>query len=98
MFIIANLLEAVAKIIDLVVTLYIFAIIGRVVLSWIQYDSNNQGVRFIHEITEPVLLKLRRVIPAFGGFDVTPMILIFGLYILEGFVVDTLNGFAMVLR
>jgi YggT family protein len=98
MFIIANLLIAVAKIVDIGVTLYIFAIIARVVLSWIQYDPYNSIVKFIHEITEPPLAKIRQMVPILGGFDISPMILIFVLYILEGFVVTTLNDLAMALK
>lgn len=98
MFIIANLLIAVARIIDIGVTLYIFAIIVRVILSWIQYDPYNAVVKFINDITEPPLAKIRQMVPIFGGLDISPMILIFVLYILEGFVVSTLNDLALALK
>jgi len=98
MFIFANLLIAAAKLIDTFVTLYIFVIIARVVLSWINYDPYSSVVRFIHDVTEPALSRIRRYIPLLGGFDLSPMILIFGLYILEGFVVSTLNDLAMSLK
>ena len=98
MFIIANLIIAVAKIIDLVVTLYIFVIIARVILSWIPSNSYSSIVRFVYDITEPALEKIRNVIPPLGGFDLSPLILIFTLYILEGFVVSTLNDFAMAMK
>ncbi|MBD3287896.1 YggT family protein [candidate division KSB1 bacterium] len=98
MFIIANLLITIAKIIDIAVTLYIFAIIARVIISWIQYDPYNSVVRFIVEITEPPLAKIRQLVPTFGGLDISPMILIFVLYILEGFVVSTLNDLALALK
>jgi YggT family protein len=98
MFVIANLLFAVAKIIDFTVTLYIFAVIARVILSWMQYDPYSQIIRFIYNITEPVLIRIRQVIPTFGGIDISPMILIFVLYILEGFVVSTLNDLAFTLK
>ena len=98
MFIFANLLIAVAKIIDIAVTLYIFIVIARVILSWIQYDPYSSIVKFIYNITEPVLLRIRRIIPPLGGFDLSPMILIFALYILEGFVVSTLTDLAIALK
>ena len=98
MFLIANFLIACAKIIDIAVTLYIFAVIIRVVLSWIQYDPYNPFVKFLHEITEPVLARIRQMVPILGGFDISPLILIFALYILEGFVVTTLNDLAMALK
>ena len=98
MVIISNLLLAIAKIIDIAVTLYIIAVIVRVILSWTQYNPYSSIVQFIYNITEPVLMKIRRVIPLLGGLDLSPMILIFALYILEGFVVSTLRDLAMALR
>ena len=98
MFIIANLLIAVTKIIDFIVTLYIFILIARVALSWIQYDPYSSIAKFIYDITEPVLFRIRRVIPLIGSFDISPVILIFALYILEGFVVSTLYDLAMALK
>lgn len=98
MFIFANLLIAMAKIIHLAVTLYILVIMARVILSWIQFDPYSKIVRFIYDITEPVLARIRRFIPLIGGFDVSPMILIIALYILEGFVVSSLNDLAMALK
>jgi YggT family protein len=98
MFIIANLFLAIAKIIDILVSLYILAIIVRVILSWIQFDPSNSIVRFTYEITEPALMRVRRLVPLFGDLDLSPLVLIFVLYILEGFIVNTLQDFAMVLK
>jgi len=98
MFIIANLFLAIAKIIDILVSLYILAIIVRVILSWIQFDPSNSIVRLTYEITEPALMRVRRLVPLFGDLDLSPLVLIFVLYILEGFIVNTLQDFAMVLK
>ena len=97
MFVLSNLLKALATIIDLTVTVYIWIVIGRAVISWVNPDPYNPIVRFLQETTEPVLARIRRVVPLFGGgIDFTPMILILGLIFLRRFLVPTLRQMAMV--
>jgi len=71
------------RLLDALLDLYILAIIVRVVMSWINFDPHNPFVKFLIQITEPVLRKIRQVIPPISGLDLSPMILIFGLYILR---------------
>ncbi len=71
------------RLLDALVDLYILAVIVRVVLSWINFDPHNPFVKFLIQITEPVLSKIRQVIPPISGIDLSPMILIFGSYILR---------------
>jgi len=71
------------RLLDALIDLYILAVIVRVVLSWINFDPHNPFVKFLIQITEPVLRKIRQVIPPISGIDLSPMILIFGLYILR---------------
>jgi YggT family protein len=56
------------------------AILARVLLSWIPLDRENQFVVLIHEITEPILGPIRRAVPSFGGLDLSPML---GLILVE---------------
>ncbi|MBN1155955.1 YggT family protein [candidate division KSB1 bacterium] len=98
MFIIANFILMLARLIDIGISLYIIALIGRVVLSWINYNPNNQIFRFLVQITEPVLKKIRRYLPPMGGLDLSPMVLMLILYIIEGFIVSTLREFALFIR
>jgi YggT family protein len=56
--------------------LYTFVVFVRVVFSWINLSPYNPVVRFVVGLTEPVLAPLRRVVPAVGGFDLTPMLLL----------------------
>jgi YggT family protein len=60
----------------ILVQILIFAIVGRALLSWFPVDQRNPLVRVLHDITEPVLEPLRRVIPRIGMLDLTPMIAI----------------------
>ncbi len=70
MFVISNFLVAVAKVLDIALTIFMWIIIARAILSWVSPDPYNPIVRFIHNITEPVLYQVRRKIPlSFGGMD-----------------------------
>ena len=71
------------RLLDALIDLYILAVIVRVVLSWINFDPHNPFVKFLIQITEPVLSKIRQVVPAISGIDLYTMILIFGLYLLR---------------
>lgn len=75
---------AFAQVVDLVITLYTFIIIGRVIISWVNPDPYNPIVRFLHNATDPVFYRVRRVVPlVFGGFDLTPIVLLIGLTFLQ---------------
>jgi len=91
MFIIGNFLMAVAIILRYVLTFYMWIVIARAVLSWVNPDPYNPIVRFIHNVTEPVLYRIREKIPVnFGGIDFSPIIVILGLIFLQNFVVNSL--------
>jgi YggT family protein len=95
MFILANLLIAVANILNLVLTLYMVVIIARAVISWVNPDPHNSIVRFLYNVTEPVLYRVRRFIPiSFGGLDFSPIIVILAIYFVQHFVVRSLLDIA----
>jgi len=94
-FILANLLTAVAKILDIGLTIYMWIIIGRAIISWVNPDPYNAIVRFLYAATEPVLYSIRRRLPTnFGGFDFSPVIVILAIIFFQTFVVDSLIQFA----
>jgi len=77
--------------------IFLWIIIIQVVLSWlIAFEvinvKNPQAqnlIRLLHKITDPVYKPLRKFIPAIGGIDVTPIIIIFGISILQKLIVQT---------
>lgn len=98
MFMLSNFLLAVAKLINFVLSAYIWVVIGRAVISWVNADPYNPIVRFLIQATEPVLSKIRNVLPPMGGLDLSPMILILGVIFLQSFLVPTLQQIAMALQ
>ena len=99
MFVISNFLVAVAKVLDIALTIFMWIIIARAILSWVSPDPYNPIVRFIHNITEPVLYQVRRKIPlSFGGIDFSPIVILLAIIFLQQFVVQSLHQFAMTLH
>jgi YggT family protein len=91
MFILANFLIAVAKVLQIVLTLYMYVIIAQAILSWVSPDPYNPIVRFIRNVTEPVLYRIRSWLPVmFGGIDFSPIVVILGIVFLQWFVVNSL--------
>ncbi|VFQ45878.1 YggT family protein [Desulfoluna butyratoxydans] len=94
MFILANFIKATAVVLDMALTLYLFIVIARAVLSWVNPDPYNAIVRFIHNATEPVLYRVRSKIPYLGGIDLSPLVVIAAIYFLRIFLVDSLYHLA----
>ena len=99
MFVMSNLLAAVAKVVDIALTIFMWIIIARAILSWVSPDPYNPIVRFIHNVTEPVLYQIRRRIPLnFGGIDFSPIIVLLAVIFLQRFVVQSLFELTSSLR
>lgn len=95
MLIIANFFEAIAFVLDYALTFYMWIVIAGAVLSWVSPDPYNPIVRFINTVTEPVFYQIRRRLPVnFGGFDISPVIVILAIIFLQTFVVNSLHGLA----
>jgi YggT family protein len=95
MLVLRNLFIAVATVIDYVLVFYMFITIARAVLSWVSPDPYNPIVRFIHNLTEPVLYQIRKRVPImFGGIDFSPIIVLLIIIFLRIFVVESLKGLA----
>lgn len=77
--------SALYQLVDLVFTIYSYIVIGRAIISWVNPDPYNPIVRFLHNATEPVLDRMRRVLPLqFSGIDFSPIVLLLGLFLIKG--------------
>ncbi len=100
MFIVSNLIAALAQVLDVVLTVYYWLIIIRALISWVNPDPYNPIVQFLNTMTEPVLYPLRRLLP-FSlrfGLDVSPFIAVVVLIFLRSFLVKTLVDLSLRLR
>ena len=82
-----------------VLTIYTWVVIIRALISWVNPDPYNPIVRFLRTVTDPVLYRIQRLVPAvFGGIDFSPLILILALQFLQIFLVQSLHDLASTLR
>ena len=91
MYVIGHLIKAIAVVLDIIIYGFMWIVIARAILSWVSPDPYNPIVRFIHNVTEPILYPIRRRIPLYaGGIDFSPIIVILVAYFLQIFVVNSL--------
>jgi YggT family protein len=91
----ANFISAIATVIHYVLTFYMWLVVARAVLSWVNPDPYNPIVRFIYNVTEPVLGWVRRKLPInFGPMDVSPIIVFLAIIFLQQFLVASLRELA----
>ncbi|MCS6937009.1 MAG: YggT family protein [Candidatus Bipolaricaulota bacterium] len=101
MFALKNLILAIAEVLNLVITIYIWIVIARALISWVQPNPYNPIVRFLEGVTEPLLAPiryflLRRFMPPM--IDLSPLVLILLLYLIKLFSIPTLMELAMRLQ
>ncbi|MFH0739363.1 MAG: YggT family protein [Candidatus Omnitrophota bacterium] len=92
MFAFFNLLVALAKIVDIVLTIFYWLILIRALISWVSPDPFNPIVQFLYRATEPVLEPVRRMLP-FSlkfGIDISPLLVFMAIIFLKSFLVKTL--------
>lgn len=90
MFILANLVSAVASILDTLLTIYTYILIARALISWVNPDPYNPIVNFLHRVTEPVLDPIRRRVPDLGGIDVSPIVAFMAIIFMQKFLIRSL--------
>jgi YggT family protein len=99
MFILSNFLSATAQILKIVLELYMWIMIIRALLTWVNPDPYNPIIQFLNSITEPVLYRVRQLIPMSGvGIDFSPMIVILIIIFLQSFLVNSIGMLAMRLQ
>ena len=92
MYVFGYFIAALAKVLSLALTIYLWIVVARAILSWVSPDPYNPIVRFIHNITEPVLHQIRKRLPVhFGGIDLSPIIVFLIILFLQTFLVGTLG-------
>jgi YggT family protein len=94
----ANFLDAFASILSYVLTLYMWIIIVRALISWVNPDPYNPIVRFLYQITEPVLYAVRKRLPFIGGIDISPIVVLLVIMFVQAFLIGTLHELAFKLK
>tara|TARA_B000000557_G_scaffold6469_1_gene5351 strand:- start:91 stop:384 length:294 start_codon:yes stop_codon:yes gene_type:complete len=92
--ILENFLIAIARVIDLILQLFVWLVIIRALISWFSPDPYNPLVQLLFRITEPVLGPLRNFLPFFGGIDFSPIVVLLAAEFLRSFLVKSLISLA----
>ena len=74
--------QAIGQIFVLFLWVLIVAIIARSLMTWFPVSRNNQYVRLLNAVTEPILEPVRRVLPRTGMFDFSAMVVLVVLYVM----------------
>ncbi len=92
-------LHALAQVVNIALTIYMWIVIARALISWVNPDPHNPIVQFLHSITEPVFYRVRKLVPMPGmGLDLSPIIIILAIIFLQTFLVGSLEHASVSLR
>jgi len=94
MYLAGNVLQGLATVADYVLWLYMWVIIARALISWVNPDPWNPIVQFLERATEPVLHPIRRRLGGRLGVDVSPIIAILIIVFLQVALVQSLKDMA----
>jgi len=99
MFILANFIIALGKVLAMALDVYMWVIIIRALISWVNPDPFNPIVRLLTRLTDPVLRPIRRLIPLNSmGLDISPMLAILAIFFVRNFLVASLIEFGFRLK
>ncbi len=98
MFLISNFVNGIGVILSYLLTIYIWIIIIRALLSWVNPDPYNPIVQILYRLTEPVLAPVRYRMPNIGGIDASPIVVLLVIFFLQSFVVQSIFDLARMLR
>jgi YggT family protein len=70
-------------VLGLLVNIYFFALLGMIILSWVAAGSRHPAIYLLYQITEPVMAPFRKVLPAMGGLDFSPILVFILINIIQ---------------
>ena len=82
---------SIPALVELTIDVFIYAVIVRVVLSWVNPNPSNPMVRLIEKLTDPVMEPVQRRLPAIGGLDLSPIAVTIGLVLLQMLLIPPLK-------
>ena len=99
MFVISNFIVGVADILNILLNVFLWAIIIRALISWVNPDPYNVIIQILHKVTEPVLYPLRHIMPTHSiGIDLSPFIACLAIIFIRSFLVRSLYQIAQALQ
>jgi YggT family protein len=91
MFVFGNVILGIAKVLDVALNIYMWIIIIRALISWVNPDPFNAIVQILTKMTEPVLRPIRKIVPPYKvGIDFSPLIAVLIIIFLQYALINTL--------
>lgn len=81
----------VIKIVNIAFEVLIWLIIIRCILSFFRHNPYQPAIRFVYDITEPIMAPFRRLIPSAGGLDFSPIVAFFVIKLIQNLIIDLLR-------
>lgn len=81
--VLAPLFWAVPELIELLINIFLFAVLIHVILSWINPGAYNPASALLHSLTQPLMGPARNILPPISGLDLSPMLVMIGLVLLK---------------
>jgi len=97
-FVLANVVQALAYVLDTCLWIYFWIIIARAAISWVSPDPWNPIVQLLYRTTEPILKPARRLLPSTVGIDFSPILVLVGIQVVRMVVVNSLYDLARSIR
>jgi len=96
MFVFGNIITGIAGVLSTLCTIYKWVLIAAVILSWVRPDPYNPIVRTLYALTEPVLYRVRKLLPFTyaAGIDFSPIVVIILLQLFESIIIKSLYQYA----
>lgn len=99
MFIFGNILTGIAEVLDVALNIYMWVIIIRALISWVNPDPYNPIVQILTRVTEPVLRPIRKLVPPYRvGLDFSPLIAALIIIFLRSALIKSLYHMAATMR
>ena len=98
MIILANLLNGIGLILGSLIWFINILINAAVIMSWVSADPRNPLVQFVRGTTEPLFYKARKIIPPMGMIDISPIIILLGLQLINSFIVQSMLDYAVMIK
>jgi len=93
----ALIVLAVAELMTVAVKLFFFAILLMVIVSWVSPGTYNPAIELVHAVTEPLMRPARQLLPPLGGFDLSPILVLLLLHLIERLIIIPIRGYGLAL-
>jgi YggT family protein len=97
MFVLSNFIFSLARVLEVLLTIFYWLILVRALISWVNPDPSNSIVQLLYRTTEPVLEPIRRFLPV-SAIDLSPIIVFLAIIFLKSFLISTLFDIGYRLR